>query len=312
MAKASLTQAWLWHRRLSHLNFDYINLLSKKDVVIGLPKLKYVKDQLCSSCEVSKSKRSSFKSKTVPSSKGRLNLLYMDLCGLMRVVSIKGKIYILGLVPQRQKASDYDNPDPAPELQNVSPSADTTCVMLNRKTIKGKHNGCSAMVEAMQEELHQLTDYKSRNSLDKTFWQEYGFVYPDHPDKVYRLRKLYMDFETSSMEPGLQIFFPIPTKKNYAFELESLYMEYLWNLPDHRHKNRKVAKYDQDGRIKIKDLERNAKVKRQWTKAHDQRSQSMKEQAYIVAETNDSQELQTKAFSLIFTKEYPMELTFGL
>ncbi|GJU29806.1 retrovirus-related pol polyprotein from transposon TNT 1-94 [Tanacetum coccineum] len=41
MAKASPTQAWLWHRRLSHLNFDYINLLSKKDVVIGLPKMKY-------------------------------------------------------------------------------------------------------------------------------------------------------------------------------------------------------------------------------------------------------------------------------
>ncbi|GJY68463.1 retrovirus-related pol polyprotein from transposon TNT 1-94 [Tanacetum coccineum] len=51
MAKPSPTQAWLWHRRLSHLNFDYINLLSKKDVMIGLPKLKYVKDQLCSSCE---------------------------------------------------------------------------------------------------------------------------------------------------------------------------------------------------------------------------------------------------------------------
>ncbi|GKC96076.1 hypothetical protein Tco_1161518, partial [Tanacetum coccineum] len=31
-----------------------------------------------------------------------------------------------GLVPQRQKASDYDNPDPVPELQTVSPSADTT------------------------------------------------------------------------------------------------------------------------------------------------------------------------------------------
>ncbi|GKB17713.1 retrovirus-related pol polyprotein from transposon TNT 1-94 [Tanacetum coccineum] len=41
MAKASPTQAWLWHRRLSHLNFDYINLLSKKDVVIGLPKMSY-------------------------------------------------------------------------------------------------------------------------------------------------------------------------------------------------------------------------------------------------------------------------------
>nr|GEW91734.1 hypothetical protein [Tanacetum cinerariifolium] len=41
MAKALPTQAWLWHRRLSHLNFDYINLLSQKDIVIGLPKLKY-------------------------------------------------------------------------------------------------------------------------------------------------------------------------------------------------------------------------------------------------------------------------------
>nr|GEZ09109.1 hypothetical protein [Tanacetum cinerariifolium] len=44
--------------------------LSKKDIVIGLPKLKYVKDQLCSSCELSKAKRSSFKSKAIPSSKG--------------------------------------------------------------------------------------------------------------------------------------------------------------------------------------------------------------------------------------------------
>ncbi|GKB35626.1 retrovirus-related pol polyprotein from transposon TNT 1-94 [Tanacetum coccineum] len=98
MAKASPTQAWLWHRRRSHLNFDYINLLLKKDVVIGLPKLKYVKDQLCSSCEVSKAKRSSFKTKAVPSSKGRLNLLYMDLCGPMQVASINGKKYILVIV----------------------------------------------------------------------------------------------------------------------------------------------------------------------------------------------------------------------
>ncbi|GJX09930.1 retrovirus-related pol polyprotein from transposon TNT 1-94 [Tanacetum coccineum] len=40
MAKASPTQAWLWHRRLSHLNFDTINLFSKNDIVNGLPKFK--------------------------------------------------------------------------------------------------------------------------------------------------------------------------------------------------------------------------------------------------------------------------------
>nr|GFA04884.1 retrovirus-related Pol polyprotein from transposon TNT 1-94 [Tanacetum cinerariifolium] len=98
MAKASLTQAWLWHQRLFHLNFDYINLLLKKDIVIGLPKLKYVKDQLCSSCELSKAKRSSFKSKGVSSSKGRLNLLHMDLCGPIRVASINEKKFILVIV----------------------------------------------------------------------------------------------------------------------------------------------------------------------------------------------------------------------
>nr|GEX33690.1 retrotransposon protein, putative, unclassified [Tanacetum cinerariifolium] len=41
MAKALSYQAWLWHRRLLHLNFDTINLLSKNDIVNGLPKLKF-------------------------------------------------------------------------------------------------------------------------------------------------------------------------------------------------------------------------------------------------------------------------------
>ncbi|GJV28071.1 retrovirus-related pol polyprotein from transposon TNT 1-94 [Tanacetum coccineum] len=98
MAKASPTQAWLWHRRLSHLNFDTINLLSKKDIVIGLLKLKYVKDQLCSSCELGKAKRSTFKRKTVPSLKGWLNLLDMDLCGPMQIERINEKKYILVIV----------------------------------------------------------------------------------------------------------------------------------------------------------------------------------------------------------------------
>ncbi|GJW45269.1 retrovirus-related pol polyprotein from transposon TNT 1-94 [Tanacetum coccineum] len=60
----------LEHRRLSHLNSNTINFLSKKDTVNGLPKLKYVKDQLCSSCELGKAKKSTFKKKTIPSSKG--------------------------------------------------------------------------------------------------------------------------------------------------------------------------------------------------------------------------------------------------
>ncbi|GJS60907.1 retrovirus-related pol polyprotein from transposon TNT 1-94 [Tanacetum coccineum] len=45
-----------------------------------------------------KAKRSSFKTKVVPSSKGWLNLLHMDLCGPMPIKSINGKKYILVIV----------------------------------------------------------------------------------------------------------------------------------------------------------------------------------------------------------------------
>nr|GFD18119.1 retrovirus-related Pol polyprotein from transposon TNT 1-94 [Tanacetum cinerariifolium] len=95
MAKATSSQAWLWHHRLSHLNFDTINLLSKNDIVIGLPKLKFIKDHICSSCKLGKAKRKSFKKNTTPSSKRRLQLLHMDLCVPMRVKSINGKKYVL-------------------------------------------------------------------------------------------------------------------------------------------------------------------------------------------------------------------------
>nr|GEZ87110.1 retrovirus-related Pol polyprotein from transposon TNT 1-94 [Tanacetum cinerariifolium] len=64
-----LLTAWLWHRRLSHLNFDTINLLSKNDIVVGLPMLKFVKDHLCSSCELGKAKQKSFHTKLTPSLK---------------------------------------------------------------------------------------------------------------------------------------------------------------------------------------------------------------------------------------------------
>nr|GEV57517.1 retrovirus-related Pol polyprotein from transposon TNT 1-94 [Tanacetum cinerariifolium] len=83
--RVTSSQAWLWHRRLSHLNFDTINLLSKNDIVVGLPKLKFVKDHLCSSCELGKAKRKSFHTKLTQSSKRRFQLLHMDLCGPVRV-----------------------------------------------------------------------------------------------------------------------------------------------------------------------------------------------------------------------------------
>ncbi|GJW42544.1 integrase, catalytic region, zinc finger, CCHC-type containing protein [Tanacetum coccineum] len=66
MSKATSTKSWLWHRRLSHLNFGTINDLTRLDLVDGLPKFKYGKDHLCSAYERGKSKKASHPPKMVP------------------------------------------------------------------------------------------------------------------------------------------------------------------------------------------------------------------------------------------------------
>ncbi|GKA29281.1 retrovirus-related pol polyprotein from transposon TNT 1-94 [Tanacetum coccineum] len=98
MFEATSTKSWLWHRRLSHLNFGTINQLMSKDLVDGLPKFKYNKDHLCSAYEQGKSKKASLPPKLVPSTESKLELLHMDLCKPMRVASINGKKYIVVIV----------------------------------------------------------------------------------------------------------------------------------------------------------------------------------------------------------------------
>ncbi|GKB14379.1 retrovirus-related pol polyprotein from transposon TNT 1-94 [Tanacetum coccineum] len=98
LSKASKTKYWLWHRRLSHLNFGAINHLARHGLVRGLPKLKFEKDHMCSACAMGKSKKKPHKPKSEDTNQEKLYLLHMDLCGPMRVASINGKKYILVIV----------------------------------------------------------------------------------------------------------------------------------------------------------------------------------------------------------------------
>nr|GEY40179.1 retrovirus-related Pol polyprotein from transposon TNT 1-94 [Tanacetum cinerariifolium] len=91
LSKASKTKSWLWHRRLSHLNFGTLNKLAKDGLAQGIPRLKFQKDHLCSTCALGKSKKSSHQPKAEDTNKEKLYLLHMDLCGPMRVASINGK-----------------------------------------------------------------------------------------------------------------------------------------------------------------------------------------------------------------------------
>ncbi|GJW94895.1 retrovirus-related pol polyprotein from transposon TNT 1-94 [Tanacetum coccineum] len=98
LSKASKTKSWLWHPRLSHLNFGTLNKLAKYGLARGIPKLKSKKDHLCSTCSLGKSKKSSYQPKAEVTNQKKLYLLHMDLCGPIHVESINRKKYILVIV----------------------------------------------------------------------------------------------------------------------------------------------------------------------------------------------------------------------
>nr|GFC13641.1 integrase, catalytic region, zinc finger, CCHC-type, peptidase aspartic, catalytic [Tanacetum cinerariifolium] len=79
ISQASKTKLWLWHRRLSHLNFGAINHLARQGLVRGLSKLKFENDHLCSACTMGKSTRKTHKPKSKDTNQEKLYLLHMDL-----------------------------------------------------------------------------------------------------------------------------------------------------------------------------------------------------------------------------------------
>jgi len=77
---------------------NHLNKLISKDLVIGLPKLKFERDHICESCQKGKQVKISFKIKNVVSSLRPLELLNMDLFGPSRTMSVSGNYYALVIV----------------------------------------------------------------------------------------------------------------------------------------------------------------------------------------------------------------------
>ena len=89
---------WLWHKRLEHIHMDHLNKLVKHELVIGLPKLKFVKDKMCDTCQMGKQMKVSFKPKNIVSTNRPLQLLHMDLFGPSRTMSFGGNYYALVVI----------------------------------------------------------------------------------------------------------------------------------------------------------------------------------------------------------------------
>nr|GEX94724.1 hypothetical protein [Tanacetum cinerariifolium] len=72
LSKASKSKSWLWHCRLSHLNFGTLNKLAKDGLGQGIPKLKFQKDHLCLACALGKNKKSSHQPKAEDTNQEKL------------------------------------------------------------------------------------------------------------------------------------------------------------------------------------------------------------------------------------------------
>ncbi|GJX41190.1 retrovirus-related pol polyprotein from transposon TNT 1-94 [Tanacetum coccineum] len=83
--------------------------LAKDGLARVIPKLKFQKDYLCSACALRNSKKSSHHPKDEDTNQEKLYLLYMDLCGPMRVESINREKYILDTLFQ-PLFDEYFNP----------------------------------------------------------------------------------------------------------------------------------------------------------------------------------------------------------
>nr|GEX92417.1 putative ribonuclease H-like domain-containing protein [Tanacetum cinerariifolium] len=95
VAKASVDESMLWHRRLGHLNFKTMNKLVRHNLVKGLHSKCFENDHTCVACLKRKQHKASCKTKLVNYVSKPIHTLYMDLFGPTSVSSLNHKWYCL-------------------------------------------------------------------------------------------------------------------------------------------------------------------------------------------------------------------------
>ena len=90
--------SWIWHKKHAYASMDLIGKLSRKDLVVNLPKLNHIKDGICDACQNNKEVNSFFQSKKIVFTTKHLDLLLMNLIRLSRIKSYRGNSLILVII----------------------------------------------------------------------------------------------------------------------------------------------------------------------------------------------------------------------
>ncbi|CAJ2639322.1 unnamed protein product [Trifolium pratense] len=84
----------LWHQRYGHLSFKGMNILTQKQMVIGLPKLKESNEK-CTNCMKGKQQKQSAPKKSSWRASTKLELVHSDICGPISPESNGKKRYFI-------------------------------------------------------------------------------------------------------------------------------------------------------------------------------------------------------------------------
>jgi hypothetical protein len=126
IAKANM--GWLWHRRLAHVGMKNLHKILKGEHILGLTNVHFEKDRVCSACQAGKQVGAHHPYKNIMTMDIPLELLHMDLFGLIAYISINGSKYCLVIV------DDYSRFTSVFFLQEKSQTQETLEAIMGRRS----------------------------------------------------------------------------------------------------------------------------------------------------------------------------------
>nr|GEU81702.1 hypothetical protein [Tanacetum cinerariifolium] len=199
-------------------------------VRFGLPKMKFEKDHLCSTCEQGKIHQKHHKSKTAFASIKPLYLLHMDLCGLMHGESINEERYVLVVVddysrtPQQNGIVERRN-------QTLVEAARTMLTFANlplflwAKSIaiacftQNRESSSSSLNDDVQQSLEEVILLQTNTqSISNNIIPNVDEVSTSYNVFNERLEDAYFDSSTSFHDPSNvhTFYYPYPHEKKWT------------------------------------------------------------------------------------------------
>ncbi|KAL7301770.1 hypothetical protein TKK_0005761 [Trichogramma kaykai] len=91
-----------WHRVLGHVNFSYLNTLSKKQLLLGIPSNLGNEYMKCKTCIENKMHNLPYKNRRTKA-KSILEIVHTDVCGPFQTVGFRGEKYFVSFIDDYSK-----------------------------------------------------------------------------------------------------------------------------------------------------------------------------------------------------------------